>query len=93
MKCLIEFCTAEKITESITFVAKQTAPGAVAAVRSVRKAIGISTHLPTPPLISQRQQQQQLVHMETQPNDLENELSKLLGEDASTSDAMTDMFH
>nr|CAG4638384.1 EOG090X04G3 [Cyclestheria hislopi] len=82
----IELQLAEKITEGITFVAKQTNPGSIASTVGLRKAMGISVDVPlerNPPPVA----------METDPQrDLESELSELLGEDG-VSDVMTDIFH
>lgn len=63
------FVSVEKITEGITFVAKQSTPGSVVSVKGVRKAMGISVQ-PAAPAIPV-----------TDHNDIESELSKLLGED------------
>jgi len=65
----LELQLVEKITEGITFVAKQSTPGSVVSVKGVRKAMGISVQ-PAAPAIPV-----------TDHNDIESELSKLLGED------------
>ena len=62
----------------IFFVAKQSTPGAVVSVNGVRKAMGIAVQpaVPTIPV--------------TDHNDIESELSKLLGEDGED---MANSFH
>jgi len=74
----LELQLVEKITEGITFVAKQSTPGAVVSVNGVRKAMGIAVQpaVPTIPV--------------TDHNDIESELSKLLGEDGED---MANSFH
>nr|SVE75060.1 EOG090X04G3 [Daphnia dolichocephala] len=78
-----------KITEGIAYVAKQSAPSAVASVGGVRKAMGVSLDpfpsqtntVGRPPLT-----------LESDQRDIESELSKLLGEDGVT-EVMPDIFH
>lgn len=70
---------AEKITEGISLVAKQTVPAAVASVHAVRKAMGVST--PVPPAVN--------TSVNAKQHDLESELSKLLDED----EVMAGIFH
>jgi len=65
----LELQLVEKITEGITFVAKQSTPGSVVSVKGIRKAMGIAVHPATPAIPV------------TDHNDIESELSKLLGED------------
>lgn len=79
---IVCYFVAEKITEGIAFVAKQSAPSAVVSLQGVRKAMGVSLD-PLP---------HQSVHMDTDQRDIESELSQLLGEDG-VSDVMTDIFH
>lgn len=76
------YIVAEKITEGITFVAKQSAPSSVVSLQGVRKAMGVSLD-PLP---------HETVNMDTDQRDIESELSQLLGEDG-VSDVMTDIFH
>ena len=76
--------TVEKITEGISYVAKQSVPAAVASIQSVRKAMGISVETPTLSV--------QSGGVEPIQRDLESELSKLLGEDDGVPDVMTGIF-
>lgn len=80
----------DKITEGISYVAKQSAPSVVASVQGVRKAMGVS--IEPLPVASDASSIPSTVSMETDQRDIENELSKLLGEDG-VSDVMTDIFH
>nr|SVE74119.1 EOG090X04G3 [Daphnia barbata] len=79
-----------KITEGIAYVAKQSAPSAVASLTGVRKAMGVSLD-PFP--MSQTNTVGRLpLTLEPDQRDIESELSKLLGEDG-VAEAMPDIFH
>ena len=64
----------EKITEGITYVAKQTVPADVVSVSGVRKAMGVAVG-PLPNLAPK------VMVVDSDQRDIENELSKLLGDD------------
>jgi len=77
----------EKITEGITYVAKQSIPADVVSVPGVRKAMGVTIDPLNPSTTSVPKTV--VTGVETD-RDIESELSKLLGEDG-VSDA--DIFH
>lgn len=81
---------AEKITEGIAFVTKQTTPSTVVSVHGVRKAMGVS--LDSLPEIPAPDSMPQAIMVDQDQRDIESELSKLLGEDG-VSEVMPDIFH
>ena len=82
---MFEIFLVEKITEGITYVAKQTVPADVASVSGVRKAMGMAIGpLPNSAM--------KAMVVDSDHRDIESELSKLLGEDG-VSDSMADIFH
>lgn len=79
-------CLVEKITEGITYVAKQSIPADVVSVPGVRKAMGVAIdQLPA----TSSAPKTVITGVETD-RDIESELSKLLGEDGVTD---ADIFH
>ena len=76
----------EKITEGITYVAKQSMPADVVSVPGVRKAMGVAID----PLPATTSVPKTVITGVETDRDIESELSKLLGEDG-VSDA--DIFH